>query len=866
MPLSKNSTYLCPEVLEGCMIKTNFLLVGLIAVSTYGVAQQLTNQGVGVNPLIDKSRAELISRLRVAGEDTGKVKLLLSLCASHWSNGRNWDSIALYAEAARKLSLTLPFGPGYNEACFFLCKGYLQNERISDAKGLLSQLPGDQQARLLIVIGEHYLFRPGLQKRNLDSCYPYFNQALLLARSIGSEDWKRESMIALGKYYFSSGKFGKGRDCFMEIINDYHQMGDRPAEAHLWSELGIYMPDTDSTFKDELFAHGNALKLYHALKDTANETSVMLDIGAVYSLHGNFSLAKSQLLLALQLRKASGNKKVHRILLNLAEIYYAMGDLNEALGCALEEERVSAALGIESDANILLGQIYGDYGQAEESLHYLLPEAGKTNDKWNYYVSRKIVEQYIHLGKPNEALSYILNFERANPAIRAVDKQTLAALKGDCYSLLNNPKLAERYYLQMIRLEDEVKKERSREVIPVHYDLSGREAYYKIASFYAGSNNYAIARHYLARALRATSISYNKIFTSNLERNIRWEQFKIDSATGNSSVAIRDYEKYTALNDSIFNVAKARQLQLLQVQFETEKKENEIRSKDQEIRTLRQNDLLRQANLKQDRLTWDVTITATGILLVLGGLSFSQYVQKRRANKLITHKNEQLQHLLSEKEWLLKEVHHRVKNNLYTVICLLESQAAYLENDALSAIENSKHRIYAMSLIHQKIYQVDDLKSIEMADYLPEFLQYLKDSFGICRHIIFELKVDALLLDVSQAVPIALIVNEAVTNSLKHAFPGKGTGTIRVSLHRSADNIVLEISDNGIGLPQNIGEAKLNSLGVQLLKGLSEDINGRITFENRDGAKITVIFSVDPLVTKIKNGVRQKERRLVNEN
>jgi two-component sensor histidine kinase len=852
MAVSVNSTYLCPAVLVICMMKTNFLLIGLIAVSTYGVAQTLTNQGVGVNPLIEKPQAELINRLRLAGEDTGKVKLLLSLCVFHWRNERNLDSIRLYAEAARKLSLTLRFGPGYNDACFFLCKVYLLNERISDAKGLLSPLPRDQQARLLIVIGEHYLFRPGMQKRDLDSCYPCFSQALLLARSIGSEDWKKESMIALGKYYFSSGKFDKGRECFMEMINDYHRMGDRPTEAHMWSELGIYMPDTDSTFKEELFAHGNALKLYHALKDTANETSVLQDIGAVYALHGNFSLAKNQFLLALQLRKASGNKKLCNILWNLGWIYYSMGDLNEALGCALEEERVSAASGIESGAGMLLGQIYGDYGQAEESLHYLLPVAGKTSDKWNYYVSRKIVEQYIHLGKPNEALSYILKFEGTNPAVRVVDRQTLAAAKGDCYSLLDNPKLAERYYLQMIRLENEVQMERSRDVVPVHYDLSGREAYYKIANFYAGSNKYAIAGRYLARALRATTISHNKFFASNLERNIRWLQFKIDSADGNYGVAIRDYEKYTALNDSIFNAAKARQLQLLQVQFETEKKENEIRSKDQEIRTLRQNDLLRQANGKKDRFIWRVTVTATGILLVLGGWSFSLYVQKQRSSNLITHRNEQLQRLLSEKEWLLKEVHHRVKNNLYTVICLLESQAAYLENDALSAIENSQHRIYAMSLIHQKIYQTDDMKTIEMADYLPEFIQYLKDSYGNSRHIGFELTVDALPLDVSRAVPIALIVNEAVTNSIKHAFPGKATGMIRVSLERSGDDILLEIADNGIGIPQNIGEAKFNSLGLQLLRGLSEDINGRITFENCDGARITVAFNMDPLVEENK--------------
>ncbi len=173
------------------------------------------------------------------------------------------------------------------------------------------------------------------------------------------------------------------------------------------------------------------------------------------------------------------------------------------------------------------------------------------------------------------------------------------------------------------------------------------------------------------------------------------------------------------------------------------------------------------------------------ILLASGGLLYKQYRQKQKSaaliaetnkvisqkNQAITQKNEALEQLVTEKEWLLKEVHHRVKNNLHTVICLLESQAAYLESDARQANEVSQQRIYTMSLIHQKIYQSEDIKSIDMSVYLPEFIQYLDDSFGNNLRIHFEVDIDPVQLDISQAVPVALIINEAVTNSIKYAFP-----------------------------------------------------------------------------------------------
>src|SRR6185369_1941097 len=125
----------------------------------------------------------------------------------------------------------------------------------------------------------------------------------------------------------------------------------------------------------------------------------------------------------------------------------------------------------------------------------------------------------------------------------------------------------------------------------------------------------------------------------------------------------------------------------------------------------------------------------------------------QKSSNLISRKNEQLQHFLNEKEWLLKEIHHRVKNNLQIVMSLLNPQSAYIDNEpALTAIHDSQHRVHAMSLIHQKLYNSENVSSINMSLYIQELVTYLSDSFNTRQQIRFELAIEPLEMDVSQAV------------------------------------------------------------------------------------------------------------------
>jgi two-component sensor histidine kinase len=198
---------------------------------------------------------------------------------------------------------------------------------------------------------------------------------------------------------------------------------------------------------------------------------------------------------------------------------------------------------------------------------------------------------------------------------------------------------------------------------------------------------------------------------------------------------------------------------------------------------------------------------------------------------------------VQEKEWLLKEIPHRVKNNLHTVVSLLESQTAYLDNEALHAVRESRNRVYAMSLIHQKLYQTDNMGSIDLSVYLPELVSNLRDCFDTDQRIDFDIQVIPYEIEVAQAVPLGLILNEAITNCIKYAFTAKHHNRILISMEELDNNYLqLVIADNGKGLPDGFNSKPKRSLGMRLMHGLTGDINGTFDITSDNGTRITITF------------------------
>jgi len=212
----------------------------------------------------------------------------------------------------------------------------------------------------------------------------------------------------------------------------------------------------------------------------------------------------------------------------------------------------------------------------------------------------------------------------------------------------------------------------------------------------------------------------------------------------------------------------------------------------------------------------------------------------------------QQEKLLNEKEWLIKEIHHRVKNNFHMVVGLMGTQSAYIKSsEASQALEDSKHRIHTMSLIHQKLYQSESLSGTMMSDYIHELVSYLKDSFD-AKHVLFTINCESIELELSYSLPLGLILNEAITNSLKYAFPNKRQGTIEITLRQaSQDEIQLIIADNGIGITIREGSQMKATMGSNLMAGLTEDISGTFSIKNKNGTIIQINFPYE--VFKYKN-------------
>jgi two-component sensor histidine kinase len=216
-----------------------------------------------------------------------------------------------------------------------------------------------------------------------------------------------------------------------------------------------------------------------------------------------------------------------------------------------------------------------------------------------------------------------------------------------------------------------------------------------------------------------------------------------------------------------------------------------------------------------------------------------------KINKQLLYLNNEQSKLLSENEWLHNEINHRVNNNLQTTLGLLNMQSAYISNDdGNEAIKNIQRRIYAISLINKKRNGFDGSSSINIKEYIEELVIYLRDAFDVHHVIEFELLTQPVMLDLTWAIPLGLIISEAITNSIKYAFPVTKRGKIMITLARDQEGtITLVIKDDGIGLP-DFFDKSTNTLGKNLIIGLSAQLQAELTIENNSGTQLSVVFKL----------------------
>jgi two-component sensor histidine kinase len=203
-----------------------------------------------------------------------------------------------------------------------------------------------------------------------------------------------------------------------------------------------------------------------------------------------------------------------------------------------------------------------------------------------------------------------------------------------------------------------------------------------------------------------------------------------------------------------------------------------------------------------------------------------------------------MQSSLQEKEVLLKEIHHRVKNNLQIISSLLSLQSENINNEnPARTFRESQDRIRSMALVHEKLYMSGDVASIDFREYVESLTAYLYRSYFPGPGTRIFVDVENVSLDIDLAIPCGLIINELVSNSLKYAFPDGRSGEIRVGLAREGCNYTLSVSDDGIGLPSGLDFRNTPTLGLQLVNTLVSQIEGSIELQSGTGTAFQVTFA-----------------------
>ncbi|MEZ4963508.1 MAG: histidine kinase dimerization/phosphoacceptor domain -containing protein [Saprospiraceae bacterium] len=719
---------------------------------------------------------------------------------------------------------------------FFLLPVVLQAQTWDNPdkqKVLLYKTPADSsRVKLLLELCSYYLARPEEFKPDLDSALYYAQQGKALSEALNDEKWIEESSWMISYSHFERREVVQGREAFMQVLQKYRDNGDKASEGKAWMTMAYHMFWSNSTYDEVISYFEKARSLFGQVGDTIQATDALRKIAEIHKLQGKLDESEKEALEAIGQYKAIGFRNLHYTYNLLAEISTIKGNLNNALYYGLEMIQTMEETCDSTAAHTFyyrLAMIYRELGQTEKSVEFFKKSYSRRVGE-NYAVACAIAKGLLKLGRSQEAMSFVQNILTTNPPVKIYDKSLMAYALGDCYYAFQQYDQAERSYLEMVEQESLLKYQNSYTSI-VNFIMG---------QFYVKTHHYKKAGPYLKKALifpKGTSTIHQMEETHLL-------LFKVDSAAGDYLSAIRHMQQFKILHDSIFNETKSRQIEELQIQYETKNKERDIK-------LLQNTGNLQESRLRQANLVKNLTFGGGVLLLIILGLVYNRFRLKQRSSRQlelqqieINQTNNTLQALLDDKERLLREIHHRVKNNLQIVTSLLNSQSVFLDNDtALAAIRDSQHRIQSISLIHQKLYQSKDIALIDMPTYIRELTDYLQDSFDTGKTIRLDLQIEPVKLDVTHAVPVGLILNEAISNTIKYAFPNKKAGVIAISMCHTDDNhCTLKVADNGIGLPPGFDVDQCNSLGMSLMKGLSKQLQGNFELKNEEGLTVTVTF------------------------
>lgn len=520
-----------------------------------------------------------------------------------------------------------------------------------------------------------------------------------------------------------------------------------------------------------------ALELYKSLNDSIGMSSAINYIGMMYANQGAYPDALKYYYMSLELNERMNDKSAIAISYNnIGNINDLLGNYDEALNfhfrsLKLKEEMKNYS-GIANTLNNI-GEIYKKQGKYDEAMDY-------------YSRSLKLKKE----------LKFIPGI--ANTLNNIGD---VFLLKKEYYQSLS-------YYNQSLELLDSLDDKEGRAIVNNN-----------IGILFFMMKQYARAADYLRKGLSLAS----EIGLMEEQRKAYLALANVYEAQGNYKLANEYIKQNSFIKDSLLNEKNTRLISEMQAKYESEENKKEID-------LLTKEKYLQQLEIYNGRITTTSVSIGCLLLLVLVLVFLYAYKQKQKANLLLMTQNQDITKQKEEKELLLKEIHHRVKNNLQIINSLLRLQSHQVEDErSLSLFEECQNRILSMAIIHEKLYKSQDLANIDTKSYIETLSESLLRSYRTNKDVSIKVICKVSSVGIDTLMPLGLILNEIISNSLKYAFTGRSNGKITILLDRSSDTTYeMMIGDNGVGLPADFSWENSTTLGIELIKTLVDQINGTI--------------------------------------
>jgi two-component sensor histidine kinase len=501
---------------------------------------------------------------------------------------------------------------------------------------------------------------------------------------------------------------------------------------------------------------------------------------------------------------------------NLGYVYERKGMLGEAFSYASKtleigekyEDEKAKAMAYSDMSNLFWKQ-----GKFESALSYGLKslqifEKRGLNDL-DYDFTLHLVGQFlVDLQRPKEAIQY---FEQS------------AAL-GERYGFYNN--LSDTFIaLSNLQTQlgnySEAKKsglEALRYAELLENDFMIMRSYLSLGKVSFASKKYVEASNYLETSIEKVKDNFGDKFYLSMVYD---ELSKAYEGAGAFEKALLTSRKSEELRKDIFTSEVEERIAIIQTEMEVAQKENTIK--------------LQEARLSRQQIIQVLYLTIAVVLIAILFLLYRVYIRNRSYSLLLEKKNE-------EKEYLLKEIHHRVKNNLETISSLLSLQISKIKNrEFQQEMEETYTRVQSMGMIHLQLYGEENLKGVEMKYFFESLGRFILETFDAEDRVDMNIDMSKIKLDVDLAIPIGLIVNELISNALKYAFPKQEKGEIRISLYENGEILLLEVADNGVGIQPDIIPIG-TGFGSELISLLTRQLDGKMTLIKSPGATFTFKF------------------------